>query len=114
MTEDQIHDELDATVMHLLTLSQDLIKAKLDMEEQTKLGFIGLAQSRKLMGGASSVSHLQIPSEDSDDFTARFKTTLEDQNSDQGEISFNYFSLQDQNVQEIVFLTEMLLFINLI
>ena len=101
-TEDNIHAELDDIAMNLLNLSQDLINAKLALEEQTKSGFLGLAQSRKLMGGPSSVSHLQIPSEDSDDFTARFKTTREDQKSDQGEINFNYFSLQDQNVQEIV------------
>lgn len=101
-SEDNIHAELDDIAMNLLNLSQDLINAKLALEEHAKSGFLGLAQSRKLMGGPSSVSHLQIPSEESDDFTARFKTTREDQTSDQGEINFNYFSLQDQNVQEIV------------
>ena len=44
MTENEMHNELDAVVMHLLSLSQDLINAKLDLEEQTKLLFIGLAQ----------------------------------------------------------------------
>ena len=102
MTENEMHNELDAVVMHLLTLSQDLIKAKLDMEEQTKLGFIGLAQSRKLMGGASSVSHLQIPSEESDDFTARFKTNRDGHKLDKSETEFNYFSLQDSNVNQVI------------
>ena len=68
-TEDNIHAELDDIAMNILNLSQDLIKAKIALEDHTKSGFLGLAQSRKLMGGPSSVSHLQIPSEDSDDFT---------------------------------------------
>ena len=101
-TEDNIHAELDDIAMNILNLSQDLIKAKLALEDHTKSGFLGLAQSRKLMGGPSSVSHLQIPSEDSDDFTARFKTSREEQKSDLGDLNFNYFSLEDQNVQEIV------------
>ena len=97
-TEDNIHAELDDITMHLLTLSQDLIKAKLELEEQTKSGFLGLAQSRKSMAGPSSVSHLQIPSEESDDFIARFKTTREDKKSDLGDLKFNYFSLEDENI----------------
>ena len=101
-TEDNIHAELDDITMHLLTLSQDLIKAKLALEEQTKSGFLGLAQSRKSMGGPSSVSHLQIPSEESDDFKARFKTTRENQKSNQGDLDFNYFSLEDENIQDVV------------
>ena len=101
-TEDNIHAELDDIAMNILNLSQDLIKAKLALEDHTKSGFLGLAQSRKLMGGPSSVSHLQIPSEDSDDFTARFKTSREEQKSDLGDLNFNYFSLEDQTIQEIV------------
>ena len=101
-TEDNIHAELDDITMHLLILSQDLIKAKLALEEQTKSGFLGLAQSRKSMGGPSSISHIQIPSEDSDDFLARFKTTREEQKSDKGDLEFNYFSLEDKNVQDVV------------
>ena len=101
-TEDNIHAELDDIAMNILNLSQDLIKAKIALEDHTKSGFLGLAQSRKLMGGPSSVSHLQIPSEDSDDFTARFKTSREEQKSDLGDLNFNYFSLEDQTIQEIV------------
>ena len=101
-SEDNIHAELDDVTMHLLILSQDLIKAKLALEQQTKSGFLGLAQSRKSMGGPSSVSHLQIPSEESDDFVARFKTTREGQKSDEGDLDFNYFSLEDKNVQDVV------------
>ena len=101
-TEDNIHAELDDITMHLLILSQELIKAKLALEEQTKSGFLGLAQSRKSMGGPSSVSHIQIPSEDSDDFVARFKTAREGQKSDKGDLEFNYFSLEDKNVQDVV------------
>ena len=102
MTEDQIHGELDCIAMHLLTLSQDLIKAKLDMEEQTKLGFIGLAQSRNAMGGPTSVSQLQFPSEESNDFTARFKTSRDYQKFDKGESNFSYYSLEDNNVNQVV------------
>ena len=101
-SEDNIHGELDDITMHLLTLSQDLIKAKLALEQQTKSGFLGLAQSRKSMGGPSSVSHLQIPSEESDDFVARFKTAREGQKSDKGDLDFCYFSLEDKNVQDVV------------
>ena len=83
-TEDQqmgievIHDELDKIAMHLLNLMQDLVKSKLELELKTKQGFLGLAQSRKLMGGQSSVSKLQIPSEDSSGFTARYCTLREE------------------------------------
>ena len=101
-SEDNIHAELDDITMHLLILSQDLIKAKLALEQQTKSGFLGLAQSRKSMGGPSSVSHLQIPSEESDDFVARFKTAQEVQKSDKGDLDFNFFSLEDKNVQDVV------------
>ena len=100
--KENIHAELDDITMHLLTLSQDLIKAKLTLEEQTKSGFLGLAQSRKSMGGPSSVSHLQIPSEESDDFKAKFKTTREEQKSDLGDLNFNYFSLEDESIQDVV------------
>ena len=110
MTQDQIHGELDSISMSLLTLSQDLIKAKLELEEQTKLGFIGMAQSRKLMGGMSSVSHLQFPSEDATDFTARFKIKRDGQKLDYQDYqtpdtrnaNFNYFSLEDTNVDQVV------------
>ena len=101
-SEDNIHAELDDITIHLLILSQDLIKAKLALEQQTKSGFLGLAQSRKSMGGPSSVSHLQIPSEESDDFVARFKTARASQKSDKGDSDFNYFSLEDKNVQDVV------------
>ena len=102
MTEDQIHGELDSIAMHLLTLSQDLIKAKLELEEQTKLGFIGLAESRKEMGGRNNVSQLQFPSEESNDFTARFKTSRNDQKFVKGETNFSYFSLEDMKVNQVV------------
>ena len=103
MAENQeVHDELDQLAYQLLVLSQDLIQVKLQLEEQSKLGFIGLAQSRKLMGGSNSVSHLQIPSEDSTDFIARFKTKKEEQKCYSGDATFNYFSLQDGNIDQLV------------
>ena len=103
MSENQeVHDELDSLTYQLLVLSQDLIQVKLQLEEQSKLGFIGLAQSRKLMGGSNSVSHLQIPSEDSTDFIARFKTKKEEQKCYSGEATFDYFSLQDSKIDQLV------------
>ena len=102
MDENQIHGELDSLTMHLLSLSQDLIDVKLELEERTKQGFIGLAQSRKLMGGPSSVSQLQFPSEETSGFIARYTTKRECQKSDQGTTNFNYFSLEDNNVEEVV------------
>ena len=103
LTEKQeVNDELDSLSYQLLVLSQDLIQVKLQLEEQSKLGFIGLAQSRKLMGGSNSVSHLQIPSEDSTDFIARFKTKKEEQKCYSGDATFNYFSLQDGNIDQLV------------
>lgn len=98
----EVHDELDQLAYQLLVLSQDLIQVKLQLEEQSKLGFIGLAQSRKLMGGSNSVSHLQIPSEDSTNFIARFKTKKEEQKCYSGDATFNYFSLQDGNIDQLV------------
>ena len=76
LNEDQVHEKLDSTAMQILTLSQDLIRAKLELENWTKQGFIGLAQSRKLMGGPNSVSHLQFPS-GSSGCTARYTTRRE-------------------------------------
>ena len=103
LTERQeVNDELDSLSYQLLVLSQDLIQVKLQLEEQSKLGFIGLAQSRKLMGGSNSVSHLQIPSEDSTDFIARFKTKKEEQKCYSGDATFDYFSLQDGNIDQLV------------
>ena len=103
LTEKQeVNDELDSLSYQLLVLSQDLIQVKLQLEEQSKLGFIGLAQSRKLMGGSNSVSHLQIPSEDSADFIARFKTKKEEQKCYSGDATFDYFSLQDGNIEQLV------------
>ena len=103
LTEKQeVNDELDSLSYQLLVLSQDLIQVKLQLEEQSKLGFIGLAQSRKLMGGSNSVSHLQIPSEDSTDFIARFKTKKEEQKCYSGDATFDYFSLQDGNIEKLV------------
>ena len=98
----EVNDELDSLSYQLLVLSQDLIQVKLQLEEQSKLGFIGLAQSRKLMGGSNSVSHLQIPSEDSTDFIARFKTKKEEQKCYSGDATFDYFSLQDGNIEQLV------------
>ena len=98
----EVNDELDSLSYQLLVLSQDLIQVKLQLEEQSKLGFIGLAQSRKLMGGSNSVSHLQIPSEDSTDFIARFKTKKEEQKCYSGNATFDYFSLQDGNIDQLV------------
>ena len=98
----EVNDELDSLSYQLLVLSQDLIQVKLQLEEQSKLGFIGLAQSRKLMGGSNSVSHLQIPSEDSTDFIARFKTKKEEQKCYSGDATFDYFSLQDGNIDQLV------------
>ena len=98
----EVNDELDSLSYQLLVLSQDLIQVKLQLEEQSKLGFIGLAQSRKLMGGSNSVSHLQIPSEDSTDFIARFKTKKEEQKCYSGDATFDYFSLQDGKIDQLV------------
>ena len=98
----QMHYELDSLAYQLLVLSQDLIQVKLQLEDQSKLGFIGLAQSRKLMGGSNSVSHLQIPSEDSTDFIARFKTRKEEQKCYSGDATFDYFSLQDGKIDQLV------------
>ena len=98
----EVNDELDSLSYQLLVLSQDLIQVKLQLEEQSKLGFIGLAQSRKLMGGSNSVSHLQIPSEDSTDFIARFKTKKEEQKCYSGDATFDYFSLQDSKIDQLV------------
>ena len=103
LSADQIHAELDSIALHLLTLSQDLVKSKLELEERTKQGFMGLAQSRKLMGGQTSVSHLQFPSEESSGFTARYTTKNEECiRSDNGHTRFNYFSLNDSYYDELV------------
>ena len=72
MAADLIHKELDDIAIHILTLSQDLINVKLELAQITKEGFIGLAESRKSMGGRGNVSRHHIPSQKSSSSTVRF------------------------------------------
>lgn len=67
---------LDNLTIKILELTQDLVQTKIHMEKYTKEGHFLLAKARYSMGGAS-VSRLQLPCENADDFEANFKVYLQ-------------------------------------
>jgi len=67
MTTSNMDLELTSLTLQLLTLAQDLVNAKLKMEDNAKSGWILMAKARYVSpGGPTSISKLQLPSEESD------------------------------------------------
>ena len=64
MTPESINNEMDALSLQLLTLSQELVTKKLELETWTKQGYLTMAQARNAMGGPHSVSQVQYPTTD--------------------------------------------------
>jgi len=59
--------ELVGLAVHLVSLTQDLVTAKLKLEVAAKTGWIHLAKARYVSpGGPNSISKLQLPSSDSE------------------------------------------------
>jgi len=62
--ETSLQNDLTQLTVQLLTLSQDLINAKLKLENVSKNGWIMMSKSRYVSGGVSSVSMCQVPCDD--------------------------------------------------
>jgi len=83
--------EMTSLTIQLLTLTQDLVTAKLRMETTAKSGWILLAKARYVSpGGPSSISKLQLPSTDSEREVVATKRVLTEECM-QGNTKVRYF-----------------------
>ena len=94
LTKSEVHLQLDELAMQLLLLCQNYIDTKLQLEQFMKEGFITMAQARNSMGGPSTVSALQLPNEDWEDFEATKKVSLSECKRQEINVKFNYLSLE--------------------
>ena len=94
LTKSDVHSQLDELALQLLLLCQNYIDTKLQLENFMKEGFITMAQARNSMGGPSTVSALQLPNEDWEDFEATKKVTLSECKRQEINVKFNYLSLE--------------------
>ncbi|XP_014289906.1 coiled-coil domain-containing protein 115 [Halyomorpha halys] len=86
--------ELDDMAMRMLQLMKEYIDVKSTLEELIKSGSLHLAKSRYIMGNRS-VSALQLPSEDSNEFTALVKVLSVKDPNDEVIFDLNRLSLSD-------------------
>ena len=84
---------MDELALQLLALCQNLVDTKLLLETFMKEGFITLAQSRYSMGGPSTVSCLQLPTEEWEPFEAQKRVILSECMRQEIGFRFNYLSL---------------------
>lgn len=83
--------EMTSLTIQLLSLTQDLVTAKLRMESTAKTGWMLLAKARYVSpGGPSSISRLQLPSSDSDKEVIATKRILTEECM-QGNTKVRYF-----------------------
>jgi len=83
--------EMTSLTIQLLSLTQDLVTAKLRMETAAKSGWILLAKARYVTpGGPSSISKLQLPSTDSEKEVIATKRILTEECM-QGNTKVRYF-----------------------
>ena len=94
MSKNELNEQLDILSIELLALCQNYIDAKLQLEKFMKEGFITMAQARNSMGGSSSVSALQLPNEDWEDFDATQKVSLSECKRQEINVKFKYLSLE--------------------
>ena len=94
LTKSEVHLQLDELAMQLLLLCQNYIDTKLKLEQFMKEGFITMAQARNSMGGPCTVSALQLPNEDWEDFEATKKVSLSESKRQEINVKFNYLSLE--------------------
>lgn len=69
--------KLDLLCIEELEVMEEYIRCKVEMEKLMKVGFLNIAKARYIMG-KTSVSSLQLPTEDAPDITALYKVTLVD------------------------------------
>ena len=102
MDKEDIIEELDELAVQLLVLSQNLVNVKLMLEQTMKEGFIGLAQSRKNMSGPTSVSSLQLPTEEWEPFEADMKVHKSECVRQEIKVKLNYLSLESGSASLVV------------
>jgi len=92
------HEEMDALTMQLLTLSQELLTKKLELEQWSKQGYLSMAQARNAMGGPHSVSRLKYPTTD---ICAGVRTSSQEcqrsPSTASGSVRFQHFTITTEN-----------------
>ena len=84
--------------VQLLTLSQNLINAKLKLENVSKNGWIMMAKTRYVNGGVSSVSMAQVPS---DDIVPTIRLHSREC-AQENQVRYHHFNIADEDCSEIV------------
>ncbi|XP_046993278.1 coiled-coil domain-containing protein 115 isoform X1 [Schistocerca americana] len=72
--------KLDLLCIEELEIMEEYIRCKVELEKLMKAGFLNIAKARYIMG-KTSVSSLQLPSEDASDVTALCKVVLDKKSS---------------------------------
>merc|ERR1711942_578157 len=95
--------ELTSLTLQLLTLTQDLVNAKLRMEDTAKFGWILLAKARYVSpGGPTSISKLQLPSEESDKEVVASKRVVTKECIQEGTmVRYFHHSFEDKAVHPV-------------
>merc|ERR1711942_85828 len=90
--------ELTSLTIQLLSLTQDLVNAKLRMETTAKSGWILLAKARYVSpGGPTSISRLQLPTEESDkDVVAIKRVHTEECIQEETKVRYFHHSFEDK------------------
>lgn len=91
--------ELDDMAIRMLRLMKEYIDAKIALEELIKSGSLHLAKSRYIMGN-KSVSILQLPTEESSEFTASTRVTKSNENNVEDQICFKLSKITLKDVTE--------------
>ncbi len=91
MEKEEIHEQLNELSLELLTLAQNLVHCKVNLEKSMKEGYINMATARKT---GTRVSSMQLPNEDSKPFEAEVKISSEECLRQELEVRFKYLSLE--------------------
>ena len=91
-------DELDRLSLDLLDLSQQLIEAKLRMEQRMKTGFLWLSKSRV---ERSKRYHVPVQHQDDEKLALEFKSKVSLRSTEcvRGQVRFNY-TTYDQEIEK--------------
>merc|ERR1719394_2366814 len=101
MTSESINNEMDALNLQLLTLSQELITKKLELETWTKQGYLTMAQARNAMGGPHSVSQMQYPTTDIEaTVTTDSEECVRQPSETTGSVRFTHFTIRGAQKEE--------------
>ena len=96
--ENCLDNEMMELTVQLLTLSQNLINAKLKLENVSKNGWIMMAKTRYVNGGVSSVSMAQVPS---DDIVPTIRLHSREC-AQENQVRYHHFNIADEDCSEIV------------